>query len=512
MTPARSISIEISEDRLVARLVIREGVDPEAINEEEILERIAALDIEATDEVRARVATIIEERDPETRPEVAEPIAEGRKPVAGVDGKLEWEPGYDPTGGEGANEDNESSSDESKVEHSDEPIDYRERRGYTVVNEGDHVATITAPTPYEPGVTVDGQILEAREGAPVALSTDDSVRIDKDGRIFATQSGSLRFEHGMLRVDPLLLIEGDVDYHTGHIEFDGPVVVQGDVRDCFRIECKESLVVEGVVEAADITVDGAAEFRIGMAGRERGQVRVTGDLRTGYLEHARVRTGGGLFIERGVYHSQLDVEGAFTLERGPLVGGIARIRRRVTLQTLGAESGVPTEIIIGGAPELSRAVDELQRGAASIREQREAAIEARDQLVEKAGDSPVKRVMDRLEELESQIHHFDEWLEQISGRLNRALQLLQRDGEVDLEVATLLNQGVIVGVAGRRYRFRAALRGPLRIHTDAKGRPSLTDMRSNSTTPLSTVATPLDDEAEDDQDDDDSAKASPAAA
>ena len=67
-------------------------------------------------------------------------------------------------------------------------------------------------------------------------------------------------------------VPDDVDNSTGDIEFNGSVVVHGNVRTGFCIKCGGNIEVYGVVEGADLDAGGDIILHRGVQGMSRCQI------------------------------------------------------------------------------------------------------------------------------------------------------------------------------------------------------------------------------------------------
>jgi len=155
-------------------------------------------------------------------------------------------------------------------------IDFRERGPVPQVEEGDLLAEKVLPDDGIPGVDVYGKEIPPPVGKDVKLRGGKGTRISEDGaRLYAGVPGrpELRAD-GKVYVFSDLEIDGDVDLKTGHIDFQGHVVVSGAVQSGFRVKggsLTANEVLKAEVEAAgDVAVFGGI---IGATIRSGGHVR-----------------------------------------------------------------------------------------------------------------------------------------------------------------------------------------------------------------------------------------------
>ena len=88
--------------------------------------------------------------------------------------------------------------------------------------EGDVICRVIPPTPGEGGKTVLGQDLAARDGRAATVPKGRNTALTDDGTsLVATKTGHVEFNGRTFQVKPVLEIDGNVDYSTGHINFFG---------------------------------------------------------------------------------------------------------------------------------------------------------------------------------------------------------------------------------------------------------------------------------------------------
>ncbi|MFM9587410.1 FapA family protein, partial [Streptomyces caniscabiei] len=71
-----------------------------------------------------------------------------------------------------------------------------------------------------------------------------------------------------MRVDDVLCFD-NVDIGTGHVDFDGSVIISGDIKDGMRVRASGDVTVLGFVESGNIESDSAVTVLLGAIGRKR---------------------------------------------------------------------------------------------------------------------------------------------------------------------------------------------------------------------------------------------------
>src|SRR4051794_29344600 len=113
-----------------------------------------------------------------------------------------------------------------------------------------------AKSHYDRSTIVHAKAGDAVAKAPrdlAAAAAGPGVALDPDGvTLRATAAGRVVLEANRVRVEQSLVIEKNVDFATGHVEFAHDVEIKGNVCDLFKVTAGAHLHVHGVIEAADV--------------------------------------------------------------------------------------------------------------------------------------------------------------------------------------------------------------------------------------------------------------------
>lgn len=190
----------------------------------------------------------------------------------------------------------------------------------------------------------------------------------------ATQTGHVEFSGRAFQVRPVLEIEGNVDYSTGHINFLGDVHVHGDVCSGFTVRAMGNITVDGVVEARAVEAGGDLIMVKGAQGDHRAVLRSSHSIFAKYLENCCVYAMEDLqadcIINCDVYcDGQVEVRSG----RGAIIGGSIRCAREVNAGVLGSRSECHTDVVLGGLPcqefdheVLVREIEEMEEKLAAV--------------------------------------------------------------------------------------------------------------------------------------------------
>jgi uncharacterized protein (DUF342 family) len=204
-------------------------------------------------------------------------------------------------------------------------------------------------------------------------------------------------------------VAGDVGLATGEIEFEGSVIVEGDVNTGCRIEAGGDVEVRGSVYGGIVEARGNVTVQYGITHQAR--VTAGGNVRAKFVEYSEVKASAHVWASDGIVQSTIVAGGKVeALGRyGAIVGGHVNGRLGVSAREVGSPSGVPTSIVAGVAPDLlaklERLRDEakaLDRRAAGRREQlREFARQVGDGSLGKFGTHQMRTVMAELQAIDA---------------------------------------------------------------------------------------------------------------
>lgn len=287
------------------------------------------------------------------------PVATGTPPVQGQNGTV--------------NELYERNPELEVMIDEEGVADYKYTNYVRQVRQGDVICELTLPVPGEPGVRVDGSVVEPKPVKPAVPPRGANTRITDDGlAMVATIDGHLEFENHAFQVRPVLNIRGDVDYGTGNINFLGDVHVTGDVRENFSVIASGSITVDGLVEAARIEAGGDLLISRGVVGDNRAMIRSKGIVRVKYLENCVVYASKGVYADC-VMNSQIFSDSFIEVcgGRGSVIGGALTAAQYIRAKMIGAKSGRKTELTLGVLPYVQIELQDIQEDLVTNRKETE---------------------------------------------------------------------------------------------------------------------------------------------
>jgi uncharacterized protein (DUF342 family) len=252
-------------------------------------------------------------------------------------------------------------------------IDFRDLGAIEQVDVGDVLARKLPGDEGRGGVDVFGKTIPPHQEDEPPLAAGTGTEQLEDGTIVAAESGHPRISAtGTVFVYPEYLIDGDLGYNTGHVDFHGRVVVTGTVHAGFRVRCGELVAKE--LEKAEIEAEGDVFVRDGIIG---AHIRAGGSIRARYFREADVEVMGDIAVDKEVVDSRLAAGGAFHGERSTALGSRISARGGIFAGEVGSDRSLPCDLIAGVG---NRALEEAERLEAEA-DTRQAELEHAPEVI-----------------------------------------------------------------------------------------------------------------------------------
>ncbi len=263
-------------------------------------------------------------------------VAMAKKPVAGKPGTIDYKV---------------DTNRHYKVDIKSDKVDYREQMQVESVKNGQVLAEIILPTEGIDGMSIMGQALPARDGKPAQIKCGKNVELMGDN-IVATSDGIVSKLGDIISVSPVYEVSGALDMKVGNIDFNGAVVINGDVGDEFSIKAGGDIHIAGVVGKSNIISQGNVVINGGFNGKEKGVIIANGDVDIKYVNHGNIRSKGNVVVKKEINNSNVFCLGEIEISRGSILGGTVMALQGVKVAHLGSEMGVKTTVIVGTHYEL----------------------------------------------------------------------------------------------------------------------------------------------------------------
>ncbi len=214
------------------------------------------------------------------------------------------------------------------------------------VKAGDWLGERIDATKGTPGRSVFGTDIPAADGKNFPLKYDRKtvyeVYQDNTTLLFSKVNGAVNYkDDGSIFVSNHLVINGDVDFKTGNIKFDGCVTIMGIVADAFYVEATKDIEINGALGLGNIkgitSLEGNIYIRGGVAAKNHVEIKAKKDVFIKFLDNVTVRCEGAAHIgfyciNSNVYAKEVYVESF----RGNIIGGRIYSQMKISVPILGS--------------------------------------------------------------------------------------------------------------------------------------------------------------------------------
>lgn len=212
-------------------------------------------------------------------------------------------------------------------------------------------------TEGSPGKTVNGEVVNQKKGEDKKYVLTDNVHLSKKNPLFLVSNiqGIPIEDHGFIRVDDVLLLT-DINVKTGNINYDGSVMVTGDIHEGMKLEVTGDVTVMGFIESASIKCGGDLTVKKSIIGRVKEHshefccdISCDGTLRGVIASYTRLKVGKDVIFTDQLLHCLTECKGSIQvhdehMRRGAIIGGELYAKGNISTVNIGTEAGSKTLI------------------------------------------------------------------------------------------------------------------------------------------------------------------------
>lgn len=430
------VFLEVSRDNMSVHITI---LDEALKDEEEILKvlkinRITyGIDYEKIKNIKNMPGNIIKEE-----------IAMGIKCIDGKDGNIDY-----------------LFKTEKNLKpklNSDGTVNYKELDLINKASQDDILAKKQLPTIGQDGKDVYGREVRAKIGKESNIKYGKNVVLSDDGMyVYAQVDGQIIYEDGKISISDTYEINSNVDNTTGNINFNGDVIIRGNVRTGFEVETTGNVEIFGVVEGAKVTAKGDIVIHKGIQGHDTAVIKAGGNLNCQYIQNSKIDIQKNLFADI-IMHSNVEVKGSIYAKgkKGLIVGGELYANEEIHANIIGSNMATITKIETGSNPEKKRNLREKEEELKTISKNRNNVIKA-IKLLSKIKDTPLftedkKQIYEKSVKTNEYLKNKEIELNDLIDELEQKLEKSKSNGFV--KVYDRAYQGVKVVINSSVYYVR----------------------------------------------------------
>lgn len=281
-------------------------------------------------------------------------IANGKEPRNGTDGFIEYKFDVD-------------LKPKPKM-NDDGTVDFHTLENVNHIKAGDVVAILHPEDRGDEGTDCLGRKVAPRKVKHVIFRHGRNLTISEDGKSLITQvSGHVVLENDKVFVSNSMELV-NVDNSTGDIDYNGDVVIKGNVLSGFSVKASGDISVSGIVEGATVIAGGNITLNRGVQGMNKAVIKAGGNIVSKFIESAESVVAGGNVEADSILHSKVISKANVIASgrNGLIVGGDVKAINSITAKTIGNEMGTNTTVGVGVDPAMKKRIDELKKSLAEL--------------------------------------------------------------------------------------------------------------------------------------------------
>ncbi|MBN2737520.1 MAG: DUF342 domain-containing protein [Spirochaetales bacterium] len=400
--------IRISEDKLLVTADFYPSADQKILSDNEIYELIALNNIKSKI-IWENINTALEKVSKTNKTISNVIISAGEKPIEQIPQYIKIKPAL--------------LEKNNIPKNTDEVIDYHEISPYKSVVKGEEVAMIIPEQAGKNGKDVEGNDIPFHTKKVENLKIGKNLAIN-DKSILSTCHGNFHVESNEIFVNECLHIKGDIDYSTGNIKFLGDIVVEGGVREGFKVICGGSMLCKKTIEVSDIFIQNDLVCQSGIIGRKDPLLRVGGSIHGKFIEKCKIECRKEIVVEKSIVNSQI-----YTLDK-VITGSTGRLQNceiiaqnGVKCGQIGSTGGSETQIMLGVNFIINKRI-------LMIKNKSEKLISIIENI-EKKRDNETRKIIDLKNKIFKGLSNLEELVEHLLRQLHtNENACLQVDGRV----------------------------------------------------------------------------------
>jgi uncharacterized protein (DUF342 family) len=231
-------------------------------------------------------------------------------------------------------------------------VDMRNLGAIICVQKGAELLRRMPPTEGRNGFTIGGDIIVAKKGEWVKFKPGDGTVIsdDDENLLLADIFGMPKFIDQSMWVDNIYSCKG-VNVGSGNVNYDGSVLVNGDVTEKMEIHATGDVTINGFVESAiihaggDIIITEGAMGKVNESSTEYStSLTAKGNIHVQHGQGLDINCNGNVTVGRQLAYSRINcrgkvIIGAIDNPNGNIFACMVKCRNSITAGTLGAVSG-----------------------------------------------------------------------------------------------------------------------------------------------------------------------------
>ncbi|MBF0234590.1 MAG: DUF342 domain-containing protein, partial [Desulfamplus sp.] len=270
----------------------------------------------------------------------------------------------------------------------DGTIDFRERGNIPQVEKGAVLAVKRNAVEGKVGKNIFNDTVRVLPTRDIRLKPGKGTALSSDRlKVIASVSGHPKLaSDGTIYVYDTFVVQKDVDFKTGNIDYHGDVTVRGCIQNGFKVRANNVRAAE--VDGATIIAQGNVMIEQGV---NESNISSQGSLSAKFIQNSKISCVGDVSTEKEVVESNIECSGTCNI-KGVIIYSRISAKMGLYARQIGMEKSPPSTIRVGVDTFVDRSLKRLQRDIAAAKESEAMFIENITKLRQEIEDAEGKIV------------------------------------------------------------------------------------------------------------------------
>lgn len=239
----------------------------------------------------------------------------------------------------------------------DGTIDFRERGNIPQVEKGAVLAVKRSAVAGEVGKNIFNDTIRVLPIRDIRLKSGKGTMISPDKlKVVAAVAGHPKLgSDGTIYVYDTFVVQKDVDFETGNIDYQGDVTVRGCIQNGFTV--KGNNVRASEADGATIIAQGDVIIEQGI---NESRISSQGSLSAKFIQKSIISCVGDVTTEKEVVESKIDCSGACDI-KGVIISSKIAAKMGLCARQIGMEKAPASTIRVGVDVFVNRTLDKLKK-------------------------------------------------------------------------------------------------------------------------------------------------------
>jgi len=332
----------------------------------------------------------------------------------------------------------------------DGSADFQNMNWYEQVKKDQKIAYYHAAGKGEEGFTVTGNRIPPKRGKELKTLRGSGFVVLPDKKTYiASFDGKVDLEDYKLTVSKMLMIP-EVNSATGNVEFDGNVLVTGEVSNGAVITAGGDVIIDGFVSNCTIVAGGDVIIKKGVNGGGAGNIAAKGAVEGKFFESVNVRAGKSIKVNYCL-HSNIYSEDSISIlgGKGLILGGTVFAANDIKVANIGNESGVRTVVKMGVSDSMKKEQIKVDNALMDLKNKMIILEKGQKDFQDKYS-AEIRNSMDMYIKIENAIFTLKKEEAELVEKKEKIMRQVMATAEAMMTVTNNLYENVLVDIDGKK--------------------------------------------------------------